>query len=160
MSRNVRKRSYGHVRPAKILIRLRILDSQWCKVFFMRTTKTLVKSSLGAHFRKYVFPRSCQCVKGVFGHIRTATAQIRLRIRSDCASAQSDQGLRCPLTESLDTYRMYQWIQCSKCPNETLRMCGMNLNQCILRMRQDTFFPRYGPIIDSLQSSFDFVVGS
>ena len=35
--------------------------------------------------------------KRVFGHMRTAKA------RSDCADAQSDQGLHCPLAESLDT---------------------------------------------------------
>ena len=35
--------------------------------------------------------------KRSFGHMRAA------RPRSACASAQSDQGLHCPLTESLDT---------------------------------------------------------
>ena len=35
--------------------------------------------------------------KPVFEHMRTAKAQIRLRI------AQSDQGLRCPQTDSLDS---------------------------------------------------------
>ena len=35
--------------------------------------------------------------KRAFGHMRTANA------RSDWASAQSDQGLHCPLTELLDT---------------------------------------------------------
>ena len=29
---------------------------------------------------------------------------------SDCAFAQSDQGLRCPLTESLDTIKLYLCI--------------------------------------------------
>ena len=40
--------------------------------------------------------------KHVFGHARTAEAQIRLRI------AQSDQDLCCPLTQPLDA-TMYQW---------------------------------------------------
>ena len=44
----------------------RILDSQGCKVFFIRTTKTLIRlracavwfeSSLGAHVRRYFFSR-------------------------------------------------------------------------------------------------------
>ena len=42
------------------------------------------------------------------------------RPRSACASAQSDQGLHCPLTESLDTIRME-----SKAPDDTLYMCRM-----------------------------------
>ena len=37
------------------------------------------------------------CKKRLFGHIRTAKAQI------SCASNQSDQGIHCPLAESLDT---------------------------------------------------------
>ena len=44
-------------------------------------------------------------------------------------SAQSDQGLHCPLTESME----------NKFPDETLHMRGMNLNLCILRMFEDTF---------------------
>ena len=38
--------------------------------------------------------------KRVFGHIRLYGQRSP---RSDCALAQSDQGLHCPLTESLDT---------------------------------------------------------
>ena len=58
--------------------------------------------------------------KLVFGHMRTA-------------SPQPDQGLRCPLTETLDTN--------SECINggqyETLRMRGVNLNLCILLMLEN-----------------------
>ena len=39
------------------------------------------------------------------------------RSRSDCASAQSDQGLRCPLTESFDSINVS--VE-SKCLNETV----------------------------------------
>ena len=48
----------------------------------------------------------------------------------------SDQGLRCPLTESLDT--IYNVSMESKCPDENLRMHGINLNLCILRVFEDT----------------------
>ena len=50
---------------------------------------------------------------------------------SACASVQSVQGLRCPLTELLDT------IECIKennYPNETSRAREMNLKLCIMRM--------------------------
>ena len=55
--------------------------------------------------------------------------------RSDCASAQSDQGLRCPLTESLDT------IECNngKMPGWDSAHEWNDLNMCILRMLEDTF---------------------
>ena len=49
--------------------------------------------------------------KHVFGHMRTAKAQIRLRI-------SIVQGLRCPLTESLD-YRMYHWREIAR-----MRLCA------------------------------------
>ena len=42
--------------------------------------------------------------------------------RSACASAQSDQGLHCPLTKSLDTT---ECIMERKGPEDTLRMCRM-----------------------------------
>ena len=58
------------------------------------------------------------------------------RPRSACASAQADQGLRCPLTDSLDTT---ECINREQRPDETLRMRGMNLNLCILRMLEDSF---------------------
>ena len=32
----------------------------------------------------------------------------------------------------------------SKCSDETLRMRGMNLNMCILRMLEDTFLAQHG----------------
>ena len=52
------------------------------------------------------------CLRGMLGQRRP---------RSDCASAQSDQGLRCPLTKSLT---LYTDSMGSKCPNNTLRMRG------------------------------------
>ena len=58
------------------------------------------------------------------------------RPRSACACAQSDQGLRCPLTESLDTTECFNEEQC---PDETLCMRRINLNLCILRMLDGTF---------------------
>ena len=51
--------------------------------------------------------------------------------RSTCVSAQSDQGLRCLLGESLDTI---ECINGEQMPDETLRMWGMNLNLCNLCM--------------------------
>ena len=50
--------------------------------------------------------------KRVFGYMR------QRRPRSACASAQSDQGLQCPLTELLDTAE-------SKGPDDTLRLRRM-----------------------------------
>ena len=54
--------------------------------------------------------------KRVYGHMQTANAQIRLRIRA------SDQGLRCPLTESFGHYRMYQWRA-----NARMRLCACGM---------------------------------
>ena len=51
--------------------------------------------------------------KRVFGHVRTANAQISLRI------AQSDQDLHCPLPELLDTTESMNGEQS---PDDTLRM--------------------------------------
>ena len=56
----------------------------------------------------------------------------RRRPRSACASGQSDQDLRCPLPELLDTID-------GICPDEILRMLGISLNLCLLRMLEDTF---------------------
>ena len=47
------------------------------------------------------------------------------RPKSACASIQSDQGLHCPLTESLNTLNVSIEI---KCPDESLRMRRINLN--------------------------------
>ena len=58
------------------------------------------------------------------------------RSRSACASAQSDQGLHCPLTESSGT------IKCINGKREfAKRLCmrEMNLNLCICRLLEDTF---------------------
>ena len=55
--------------------------------------------------------------------------------RPACTSAQSDQGLCCPLTELFDT------IECIKgvhMPGETWRMCEMNLDLGILHMFEDS----------------------
>ena len=43
--------------------------------------------------------------KRVFGHM------LKQRPKSDCASAQSDQDLRCPQTESLDTIECFNGEQ-------------------------------------------------
>ena len=58
------------------------------------------------------------------------------RPRSACASAQSDQGLHCPLTESLD---IAEYMNGDQGPDETLRMRRMNLNLCVFRLFVDTF---------------------
>ena len=58
------------------------------------------------------------------------------RPRSACASAQSDQGLRCLQTESLDT------IECldgEKCLDETFLRVQDDVKQHILCMLQGTF---------------------
>ena len=92
LSRNVRKRVFGHVRPAKIQISLRIC-AVWSEVslgtlsiakdskFIMRTTKTLIRprgctgwfeSSLVAYVRRYVVWRCCSfyCARvELFWHI-------------------------------------------------------------------------------------------
>ena len=52
-------------------------------------------------------------------------------MKSACAAAKSDQDLRCPQTESLET------TDCFK--GEQMHMRGMNLNLCILRMLEGTF---------------------
>ena len=49
------------------------------------------------------------------GHMCTAKAHIRLHVRT------VDQGLQCPLTESLDTTECME----SKGQNDTLRLCRM-----------------------------------
>ena len=57
------------------------------------------------------------------------------RSRSACASAQSDQGLHCPLAFT-GHYRMYQMRANARMG---LRMRGMTLNLFILRMFEDPF---------------------
>ena len=73
MSRNSRKRTFGHVRPANIQISLRIRriftgriwDNQGCKVSSFGQLRLIrlcgcagwSESSLGAHIRRYVFLR-------------------------------------------------------------------------------------------------------
>ena len=47
---------------------------------------------------------------------------------------QSEEGLCCPLTDLLDTTEVSME---SKCPFDTLHMCGMNMNVCFLRMLED-----------------------
>ena len=71
MSRNVRKRTVGHVRPAKIQIRprslirifaVRILDSQGHNVLFMQTTKILIILGRSAGWFESSLGRVCQKV--------------------------------------------------------------------------------------------------
>ena len=50
--------------------------------------------------KRHIYQMNPPSEKMPSGLVRTAKAQIRLR---GCASAQSDQGLHCPLTELLDT---------------------------------------------------------
>ena len=50
--------------------------------------------------------------KRFFRYVRTAKAQITLRIRAG-------QGFRCPQTESLDTFEL---LNRGQCPDETMRM--------------------------------------
>ena len=57
------------------------------------------------------------------------------RPRSACASAQADHGLRCPLTESLDTT---ECINGEQSPDDFV-FAWVELNLCILRMLEDTF---------------------
>ena len=73
--------------------------------------------------------------KHIFGQMRTT------KPRSACSAVQSYQGLCCPLTKSLWNVSMK-----SKCPDETLRMCGMNMNQFILRIFEDTLLLRVARI--------------
>ena len=69
--------------------------------------------------------------KRVFGHMR------QLRPRSDCASAQSDQGLRCPQTESLDTTECFNREQM---PRRDFVHVQDGVNPHVLRMFEGTFF--------------------
>ena len=63
------------------------------------------------------------------------------RPRSACASAQSDQGLRCPLTKSLN---FIECINREQYPDETSRMRELNLN-AHLAHAQGTFLPCGAP---------------
>ena len=58
------------------------------------------------------------------------------RPRSDCADAQSDQGLRCPLTESLDTT---EYMTEKQGPGLYFAHAQDDLNLRILRMFEGTF---------------------
>ena len=58
------------------------------------------------------------------------------RPRSDCASAQSDQGLRCPQTKSLDTKECFNGKQK---PGWDFAHVQDGVNPHILRMFEDTF---------------------
>ena len=58
------------------------------------------------------------------------------RPRSDCASAQSDLGLRCPLTEPLDTT---ECMNGEKRPGWYFAHAQYELNLRILRMFENTF---------------------
>ena len=68
--------------------------------------------------------RACAMRKSVFGHKRQQMP------RSVCTSAQSDQGLHCPLTESLDT---------TECINGDLGHVQDDVNLHILCMPEGTF---------------------
>ena len=67
-----------------------------------------------------------------FENVSSGTRGQRMA-RSACVFTKSHQDLHCPLIESSDT------IKCiNGCPDESLRMRGMNLNLCILHMLEDT----------------------
>ena len=53
------------------------------------------------------------------------------------ASAQSDQGLRCPQTEPFDSIECFSGEQC---PDKTAHVQD-DVNQHILRMPEETFSP-------------------
>ena len=80
-------------------------------------------------------PKQLYLADFVFSNMRNVSSGIcgKRRPRSVCASPQSDQDFRCPLTESLYT---------KKCINGEQMAgwnFGMNLHLCILRMPEDTF---------------------
>ena len=70
-SHNVRKRTFRHVRPAKIQISLRI--RQGCSIF-MRTTKTLIRMQEHAGWFESSFCRPCQKVLFVTWQLRYGVA--------------------------------------------------------------------------------------
>ena len=74
------------------------------------------ESSLGAHVRGYVLWRCGLYVDRVMRARLFGTCEQR-RPRSACASAQSDQDLRCPPIESLGTADI---TKCSKVPDQTM----------------------------------------
>ena len=74
--------------------------------------------------------------KRVFEHMRTAKAQISLRIR------ESDQGLHCPLIESLDTI---ECINGEQQPGWDFAHARTKSDLCVSRMLKDFFFPWRGP---------------
>ena len=126
MSRNVRKRTFWHVRPTKTQISLRIravwLESSlsaWRNIVSLAIRNAPVKilirlcecagwsdSPLGAHVRGFVFWRcdtfSLNIKLAAPCENRSLGICGQQRPRSACASIQSDQGLPCPLTEPLD----------------------------------------------------------
>ena len=86
--------------------------------------------------------------KRVFERMQTANTQIRLRI---CASVQSNQGLRCPQTETLATLECFNGDQI---PGWDFARVQDNENTHFLRMLKDTFFARRSPYeIGYLKSS-------
>ena len=59
------------------------------------------------------------------------------RPRSACASAQSDQGLPCPLTESLDSKESFNGEKMAGCDFAHVQV---DVNPHILHMFEGTFF--------------------
>ena len=58
------------------------------------------------------------------------------RARSDCAEAQSDQGLCCPLPQSLNTLEYFNWAHWPGCD---LAHAHINMDPRISRMLEGTF---------------------
>ena len=121
MSSNVRKPTFGHVRPAKIQINLRIraawLDSQGCKVSSCRQHR-LCSGFATLHRLILAFvERTCQKVRIfmlrlklwgemqnlVFEHMRTAKAKRSLRTRVVWS------GPSLPANIIIGLYRTCQW---------------------------------------------------
>ena len=119
-SRNDIKRTFGHLRPAKIQISLRIRavrpESSLGAFWIVKFSKLLHAdnedsyaqvdlSPLGAHVRRYVFSRYGSYIKSDIWACAWQNLQNGLcaqrRLRSAWASAQSDQSLCCALLGSL-----------------------------------------------------------
>ena len=74
------------------------------------------------------------------------------RLTSACASAQFDQDLHCPLTELLDTTKCINGEQCSRW---YFAHAQNDLNLCILRMLEDTFWLGPSLIIFFCQNNYE-----
>ena len=95
--------------------------------FFFFEKRTSLLSMSKSYWKKKL---GCTMQKCVFWHMQIATIQICLQI---CAVG-SGSSLPAKTHWTLQNVSME-----SKCPAETLRMCGMNLNLCILHVWRHLF---------------------